>query len=68
VAGGSSHFIVVSDIPKGMFTKSTQVVLAGSVLGKTELKMGFGSLSVPHLKFVGAYLCKDWGCADIIPK
>ena len=60
---------VVSDIPKGMFKKSgTIVVLAGKVLGKTELQVPlFGLRQVPHLKFVGVHFCQDSNCSDIIP-
>ena len=60
---------VVSDIPKGMFKKSgTIVVLAGKVLGKTELQVPLlGLRQVPHLKFVGVHFCQDSNCSDIIP-
>lgn len=53
-------YIVVSNIPKGLFTSRKQVVLAGRVMGKKE--------GVPHLKFVGVHFCKDWSCSDIITK
>ena len=59
------HF-VVSDIPKGLFKSKERVVLAGRVLGKTEIKMGL-SLLVPHLKYAKVHFCKDWQCSDIIP-
>lgn len=58
---------VVSDIPKGLFKSKERVVLAGRVLGKTEIKMGL-SLLLPHLKFVGVHFCKDWRCSDLIVK
>jgi hypothetical protein len=58
---------VVSNIPKGLFTSSgTHVVLAGRVIGKTEVKMGL-EMTVPHLKFVGVHFCKDYDCRDILP-
>ena len=57
---------VVSNIPKGLFKSKERVVLAGRVLGKTEIKMGF-TLFVPHLKYVGVHFCEDWKCNDIIP-
>lgn len=58
---------VVSNIPKGLFTaRGTDVVLAGRVIGKTEVKMGL-EMSVPHLKFVGVHFCKNYDCSDILP-
>jgi hypothetical protein len=61
---------VVSDIPKGLFKEGGLiVVLAGKVLGKTELQVPlFGLRQVPHLKFVGVHFCKDRNCSDIIPE
>jgi hypothetical protein len=66
---GDFDLIVVSDIPKGLFTSKTLVILACRVLGKTEVKVPLfgGTASAPHLKFVGVYICKDWGCKDILP-
>lgn len=60
--------IVVSDIPRGLFTSEAKVVLAGRVLGNIETKLPLlGTMIVPHLKFIGVHLCKDWGCTDILP-
>jgi hypothetical protein len=65
---GDQPFVVVSNIPKGLFTSEKKVVLAGRVLGKTEVQLPFfGKVSVPHLKFAGAHFCQDWKCSDIIP-
>jgi hypothetical protein len=63
-----NNFLVVSNIPKGLFTSAPQhVVLAGSVLGKKEIKLPvLGVVSVPHLKFVGVYFCKNRQCSDMI--
>lgn len=58
--GGSSEAITVSNIPKGLFRKKEQVVLAGRVLGRTE--------GILHLKFVGVHFCKNSGCSDILPR
>lgn len=58
---------VISGIPKGLFTSKAKVVLAGSVVGKTELKWKFMQMLVPHLKFVGVHFCKDWRCSDMFP-
>ena len=62
--------IIVSDIPKGMFKEEGLiVVLAGKVIGKTELQLPFlGLMQVPHLKFVGVHFCQDKNCNDIIPE
>jgi len=43
--------IIVSGIPKGLFTKEEVVELAGKMLGKKDGRT--------HLKFVGAYFYKD---------
>ncbi|NUO09433.1 MAG: hypothetical protein HUU08_12270 [Candidatus Brocadia sp.] len=68
--GKGETFFVVSDIQKGMFRESGLiVVLAGRVLGKTELQVPLlGLMQVPHLKFVGVHFCQDYNCNDIIPK
>lgn len=64
----SEEHFVVSNIPKGLFTsKGTRVLIAGRVIGKTEVKMGL-VMTVPHLKFIGVHHCKDWSCSDIIVK
>jgi|LGVF01.1.fsa_nt_gb hypothetical protein len=54
---GSTDYIVVSDIPRGTFTKSgVDILLAVKVIGKTDLRLPiFGTVSVPHLKFVGVH-------------
>jgi hypothetical protein len=64
----SDHPLVVSGIPRGTFTKKGAVMLAGRVLGKTELKTGLGSIAVPHLTFVGVHSCADSDCNDITSK
>ena len=54
-----SHVVVVSDVPRGMFTRSgTQVGLIGRILGRTELKGLTGTLA--HLKFVDTYAHPKW--------
>jgi hypothetical protein len=62
-----NELFVVSGIPKGLFTKKAKVVLAGRVVGKTELKWKFMQMLVPHLKFVGVHFCKDRRCSDMFP-
>jgi hypothetical protein len=68
VFGSAGRSFVVSGIPRGAFTEKAAVLLAGRVLGKTELKTGLGSLIVPHLAFVGVFRCTDWACSDITTK
>ena len=63
-SGGES--LPVSKIPKGLFKSKQRVVLVGRVLGKKEITMGL-SILVPHLKYIGVYICEDWQCKDIIP-
>lgn len=62
--------VIVSDIPKGLFKEGGLiVVLAGRVLGKTELQVPlFGLIQVPYLKFVGVHFCQEYNCKDIIPE
>lgn len=59
--------LVVSGIPRNLFTvKSTGAILAGKVIGKTPLKTPFGGeVSMPHLRFVGVYICADYECSDL---
>ena len=52
--------IVVSNIPKGLFTTSdARIIIAGKVLGNTESIVPlFGAVQVPHLKFIDYMLPK----------
>lgn len=51
---GFFSVIMVSDIPKGLFTASvTRVIIAGKVLGNKKLVLPIlGASQVPHLKFI----------------
>ena len=51
--------IIVSSIPRDLFTARSFVVLVGRVLGSKD--------GLPHLKFVGAHFCKERSCRDILP-
>ena len=65
----SGELFIVSDIPKGFFSKEAEVVIAGRPLGKKETKLPLlGEVLVPNLKFVGAYLCEKQHCKDIVWK
>jgi hypothetical protein len=57
--------VAVSGIPQGVFSsREVEVVLAGRVLGNTEVKIGPATLQVPHLQYVGVHICKEGDCAD----
>lgn len=61
--------VVASGIPAGTFsTRRVYVLVAGRVIGKTDVKLPFGPLSVPHLKFVGAHICREADCAEFWPE
>jgi hypothetical protein len=52
----SGELFIVSDIPKGLFTKEVEIAIAGKTLGKKETKVPLaGTVLVPNLKFKGAY-------------
>lgn len=58
-----AQMILVSDIPKGLFVKKSEVVLVGDVIGKAYTKIPeAGEVPVPHLKFVDAHICKTRSC------
>ena len=62
-----SNFYVVSNMPKGLLTSSGRVVVAGKVIGKTEVNLPLlGRTSTVRLKFVDLYICRDRNCADIL--
>ena len=65
--GGEFEFFIVSDIPKGFFTKEAEVVIVGRPLGKKGTRLPlFGEVLVPNLKFIGAYFCEKQHCRDIV--
>jgi hypothetical protein len=61
-----SATFVISDIPKGLYTKgSSRTVVAVKVIGKTQTNIPIvGNRSVPLVKFVDIY-CKDPECNQI---
>lgn len=60
--------VVASGIPSGTFsTQRAYLLLAGRVIGKTEVKMPLGPQSLPHLKFVGVHACTKARCAEFAP-
>ena len=58
--------IVVSDIPRNAFTGTNTVMLAGKVLGTTNVKnqMG-GEVSLPHIKYLGHMICANSDCGGL---
>ncbi len=64
---GDKNMLLVSRIPKGMFRKEVDMILAGRVVGKEHTKLPLaGEVLVPHLKFVGAHVCQDRRCGGIL--
>lgn len=65
-----SNLVLVSGIPRDIrarFTARYYVILAGRVLGKTEVRVPLlGAMSAPYLKFVGVHFCGDQQCSDLI--
>lgn len=58
---------VFADIPNNTFTTRAQVLIAGRVLGNTEVKLPVvGPTLLPHLKFVGVHICEQDKCAEIL--
>lgn len=55
--------VVFSNLPKNAFTKPVKVLLAGKVLGSTDIKNQFGgTVSAPHIKYIGHYTCRSEDC------
>lgn len=62
------RLVRVYDIPKGRFVEEVDVLLAAKVIGKesTTIPLG-GELLIPHIRFIGVYLCKKrFNCAEIL--
>lgn len=58
--------IVVSDIPKNAFTHRVTVMLAGKVLGTTNVKNKFGGeVSIPHVRYLGHMVCPNSDCGGL---
>jgi hypothetical protein len=63
--GGS--YIAVSNFPSTQFSSSAVTLLAGRVLGRTNLQFPIlGVTSVPHLSFIGVHVCPDTACSDVL--
>lgn len=64
---GGDKPLLVSSVPVGTFARPTLILLAGRVVGKEQIDTPFGGkLLVPHLKYVGIYVCKENGCEDAL--
>jgi len=60
---GIFNDIVVSDVPRNAFTTPTKTLLAGKVLGTTNIKNQLGGeVSVPHVRYLGHVACRDPDC------
>jgi hypothetical protein len=61
-ANGAAN-VLVSDIPRNAFTTPGRIMLAGKVLGATNIKNQFGGeTSVPHIKYLGHIVCQNSDC------
>ena len=55
--------IVVSGIPNNTFTHQATVMLAGKVLGTTNVKNQLGGeVSVPQVRYLGSMVCQNSDC------
>ncbi len=63
----SNEFFIVSNIPKTLFRKEVEVVIAGRPMGKKETKLPvYGAVLIPNIEFEGVYFCSDRHCKDIV--
>jgi len=59
--------ILIYNIPKGRFVKSSTVLLAGRVKGNTVIDTNIGGkLTVPKIEYKEVYFCKKSYCDDIV--
>jgi hypothetical protein len=58
--------LLVSSVPTEMFRQRAEIFLAGRVLGKKPIDtpMG-GKMLLPHLDYVGTYLCQQSRCNEV---
>ena len=64
---GVQEPILVTEIPPGRFARRAEILLAGRVMGKENVKLPFlGDVLVPHLGFVDTYICIEAGCEDVL--
>jgi hypothetical protein len=73
VFGAKDGPVIVSGIPKGVFLKQGKVLLAVKVLGNVKYEGTVGGVlpfsgMVPNLKYIGALICTDEECGDLIEK
>lgn len=59
--------VVMSGVPRTLFTRRVYVFIAGKVLGNTSVKNELGGeVLVPHLRFVDVHFCTQKRCTDIL--
>ena len=63
---GFFGYFIVSDIPKKLIIPEQTILIFGKVLGNIETSTRFGKTSLPHLKFIGMYVCENYNCSDIL--
>lgn len=53
----------LGSFPRDPFAAQVTIILAGKVIGTTNIKNQFGGdISVPHVKYLGHIACNDSGC------
>lgn len=58
--------IAIADLPTSLFrVRGQRVLIAARVIGKTERLIG--GVRIPLLSFLGAHMCTDSSCSDILP-
>jgi hypothetical protein len=64
--GDATETVAITDLPPRLYKlRGQRTVVAARVRGKTDREIG--GVRVPLLSFVGAYLCSDSKCSDILP-
>jgi hypothetical protein len=63
----ASGYMLVSNIPNAAFTIPGRAILAARVFGTEQIKRPLvGDTLVPHLKFVGAHICTQQRCGELL--
>jgi hypothetical protein len=63
----NGHELLVTAVPSTTFRNRAQVFLAGRVVGTTVIVVMATQVTIPQMQYVGAYFCKEIGCAELRP-
>lgn len=58
--------MLVTDLPKTLFSNSQTAILAVKVIGTTTIDQPSGKQTVPHLKYLDAIKCQRGDCSDVM--